>query len=189
MPFSTFMKDHLIPTTPPTPPAYLAQHDLFAQIPSLKADILTPDYVYTSPPPPPAGLSQAEIVPLQEPLLNAWLGPKGTKTPLHTDPYYNILCQVVGYKYVRLYAPSESEKLYPRIQKDDTGIAMENTSHVDVSAARSGEVAVAEEFPLFKDASFVEAVLGPGECLFVPAGWWHYVEGLTTSFSVSFWWN
>ena len=24
-----------------------------------------------------------------------WLGPKGTQTPLHCDPYHNLLCQVV----------------------------------------------------------------------------------------------
>jgi len=59
---------------------------------------------------------------------------------------------------------------------------------------RGGELEVRrrefeEEFPLFRDAEFVEGVLGPGECLYIPVGWWHYVRSVSPSFSVSFWWN
>jgi hypothetical protein len=34
-------------------------------------------------------------------------------TPLHTDPHHNLLAQVVGTKYVRLYAPPATPRLYP----------------------------------------------------------------------------
>jgi hypothetical protein len=30
------------------------------------------------------------------------------------------------------------------------------------------------EFPLFGEAEFVEALLGPGECLYIPV--WHFCE-------------
>ena len=167
---------------------YLAQHDLFTQIPSLRADISIPDYCYTSPPSPAPGTPLAFKPPqpkLDEPLLNAWFGPSGTVSPLHTDPYHNILTQVVGKKYVRLYSPLETEKLYPR-GVEDGGVDMDNTSEVDVEADHEEQDA---KFPLFREARYIETILSEGECLYIPVGWWHYIRSLTVSFSVSFWWN
>lgn len=131
---------------------------------------------------------------LDEPLLNAWFGPAGTITPLHTDPYHNILTQVVGRKYIRLYAPRESEKLYTR-GIEDGGVDMGNTSAVDIGvlAGWDGSIeeqdAAREKFPAFRDAKFVDCVLEEGECLYIPVGWWHYVRSLSVSFNVSLWWN
>ncbi|KAI9864251.1 MAG: hypothetical protein M1830_006132 [Pleopsidium flavum] len=170
---------------------YLAQHDLFSQIPSLRNDISIPDYCYTSPPPPPLGtpLAGKEIPELEEPMINTWFGPAGTISPLHTDPYHNILCQVVGRKYVRLYSPFESDKLYPR-GIEEGGVDMGNTSQVDIGAFENGEHnEILKTYPLFDQAKYVEGILNEGECLYIPVGWWHYVRSLTVSFSVSFWWN
>lgn len=167
---------------------YLAQHDLFTQIPSLRADISIPDYCYTDPPPPAPGTPLASKPPqpkLEEPLLNAWFGPAGTVSPLHTDPYHNILCQVVGRKYVRLYSPKETEKLYPR-GPEGGGVDMSNTSLVDVE---SDSLHRHSEFRLFRSAEYVETILNEGDCVYIPVGWWHYIRSLTVSFSVSFWWN
>lgn len=41
----------------------------------------------------------------------------------------------------------------------------------------------------FGEVEYLEAVLGEGEGLFLPRGWWHYVRGLETCFSVSMWWD
>lgn len=35
----------------------------------------------------------------------------------HYDPYHNLLSQVVGQKYIRLYSPIYSENLYPYNEK------------------------------------------------------------------------
>lgn len=193
-----------------TQTGYLAQHDLFAQIPKLRADISIPDLCYCDPAPNPL-LNVRETPKLEDPLLNAWFGPKGTISPLHTDPYHNILAQVVGYKYVRLYASDQTEWLYPR-RTDESGIDMSNTSQVDLDEAmeicpeigndiiskgitdteseRKGpehrRTEFEQQYPGFATAKYVEGVLGPGECLYLPPGWWHYVRSLSPSFSVSF---
>ncbi|KAF2642740.1 Clavaminate synthase-like protein [Massarina eburnea CBS 473.64] len=194
--------------SPASQTGYLAQHDLFAQIPSLRSDISVPDYCYSTPTPSSPSTTKTKSVPaLEDPLLNAWFGPASTISPLHTDPYHNILAQVVGYKYIRLYAPSEGAKLYPR-GVEEGGVDMSNTSRVDLDVgmrvwreiscwAENGGGGESEAegmeyeecFKDFKDAKYVEGVLGPGECLYIPVGWWHYVRSLSPSFSVSFWFN
>jgi|SRR5690242_3792481 len=213
---STYMLDQNRAPQNKLQTGYLAQHDLFAQIPSLRTDISIPDVCYCDP--APKSLPNIKQTPkLEDPLLNAWFGPRGTISPLHTDPYHNILAQVVGYKYVRLYAPDQTKWLHPR-GVDENGVDMSNTSLVDLDEAMEvyPEIGVGkgcgsdagsergqqeeedlrlrrlnfeEQFPGFATAEYVEGVLGPGECLYLPPGWWHYVKSLSPSFSVSFWFN
>ncbi|KAH7030848.1 uncharacterized protein B0I36DRAFT_322609 [Microdochium trichocladiopsis] len=174
---------------------YLAQHPLFTQLPSLRNDILIPDYCYTAPPlhPTDPTMDQPE---LEGPLLNAWFGPPGTITPLHTDPYHNVLAQVVGRKYVRLYSPLETDRM--RGRGKENGVEMGNTSLVDIgvlegwdSAAEedTGDEQAQRDLAAFREIPFVDCILEPGDVLYIPIGWWHYVRGLSVSFSVSFWWN
>ncbi|XP_069097094.1 bifunctional peptidase and arginyl-hydroxylase JMJD5 [Pleurodeles waltl] len=145
---------------------YLAQHQLFDQIPELKRDICIPDYCCL-------GEGDEEDI-----TVNAWFGPAGTVSPLHQDPQQNFLAQVVGRKYIRLYSPNESENVYPH----ETSI-LHNTSQVDV------ENPDLERFPQFKKTVHQECILSPGQILFIPVKWWHYVRSLDVSFSVSFWWS
>lgn len=145
-------------------PTYLAQHQLFDQINDLRKDISIPDYCC-------AGGGELRS-------LNAWFGPAGTVTPLHHDPHHNILAQVVGKKYVRLYSAKYSEELYPYSET-----MLNNSSQVDLD--NIDEV----EFPKVRDLEFIDCILEEGEMLYIPPKWWHYVRSLTTSFSVSYWWS
>ncbi|XP_029946167.1 lysine-specific demethylase 8 isoform X2 [Salarias fasciatus] len=145
---------------------YLAQHQLFEQIPELKEDIRLPDYCC---------LGEADEDHIT---VNAWFGPGGTVSPLHQDPQQNFLAQVVGSKYIRLYSPEDSDKLYPHQSQ-----LLHNTSQVEV------ENPDGERFPRFAEAPYLECVLRPGDVLFIPVQHWHYVRALELSFSVSFWWS
>ncbi|KAI5848901.1 hypothetical protein BZA05DRAFT_426306 [Tricharina praecox] len=184
VPFREFLETYM--TEGATEIGYLAQHTLFNQIPRLRNDIVIPDYCYADPGDPPGNVKATEM--LGEPVINAWLGPRGTVSPLHTDPYANVLAQVVGSKYVRLYPPEETPRVFPR-GVEEGGVDMGNTSRAEVEEEGGGSELTEEESEVFKQARYVDCVFREGELLFVPAGWWHYVRSLETSFSVSFWWN
>jgi len=166
--------------------AYLAQHQLLSQIPLLRSDILIPDLCYTLPPSHPTDPTQDQPE-LDSPQLNAWFGPPGTITPLHTDPYHNLLVQVVGRKYVRLYAPQETHRM--RKRGKEGGVEMGNTSLVDVGVVEGWDVGDGDDYDEFREVPYQECILEPGDTLYIPVGWWHYVRGVSVSFSVSFWWN
>ena len=188
MTFNKFMYEYLLNPEPPTL-GYLAQHDLFKQIPSLRNDISIPDFCYTYPPGPSPGtpLYDTKLRYHEDPRTVAWFGPAGTISPLHTDPYHNILCQVVGKKYVRLYSPHLTDSLYPKAMVDS--IDMSNTSSVPYEMVEMDIEDNEDAFPSFRSAPYVETILEEGDCLYIPIGWWHYVRSLTMSFSVNFWWN
>ncbi|XP_029998246.1 lysine-specific demethylase 8-like [Sphaeramia orbicularis] len=145
---------------------YLAQHQLFDQIPELKEDIRIPDYCCL-------GDGDEDDI-----TVNAWFGPGGTVSPLHQDPQQNFLVQVVGSKYIRLYSPEDTDKLYPHQSS-----LLHNTSQVEVENPDT------ERFPEFARAPYLECVLQPGDVLFIPVQHWHYIRSLELSFSVSFWWS
>lgn len=235
--------DETVTVTPTI--GYLAQHDLFKQIPRLRDDIRIPDYCFLDAPPPepdtPVAASKsnnafskkashpsniptaaaslaaehllaADDVETDEPQMNVWFGPPWTISPLHHDPYHNILCQVVGKKYLRLYSPHDSAKLLPR-RKDEPAphlahrdtspinpstigeeqpqetIDMSNTSSIDVGAMElSPDEDWNEVYPGIHEVPYLECLLEPGDALYIPIGWWHYVRSCSVGISVSFWW-
>ena len=97
-------------------------------------------------------------------------GPRGTLTPWHHDLTNNLLVQVLGEKCVRMSPPWAWAQ-------------MRNSTHCfsdwdnEPLPAGPGD---ATRPPV------IECVIGPGEAIFLPVGWWHQVEALSLSASVSF---
>ncbi|CEP11556.1 hypothetical protein [Parasitella parasitica] len=149
MRFSDFIDKHILQQE--GAPAYLAQHDVFYQIPRLEKDIVVPDYCYIEP-----KLNELYTSRPNDVIKNAWFGPKGTVSPLHQDPYHNLLCQVVGSKYLRLISPLQSDLVYAR-----EGL-MTNTSQVDIDDINY------DHFPRFKDVDYVDCILEEGQVLYIP---------------------
>jgi ribosomal protein L16 Arg81 hydroxylase len=100
-----------------------------------------------------------------------WVGPKGTVTHLHHDMVNLLNVQVLGSKRFLFVPPSDTVFVY-----NNEGV------YCEVNAADPDPV----RHPLFKEAQVREAVLGEGDAVFIPVGWWHYVESLAPSVSLSF---
>ena len=114
--------------------------------------------------------------------INVWIGTGGTRTPLHYDSYDNLLVQLVGAKYVRLYDPDETPNLYVLDKQSDGYGKQGNMSQLDCEQENW------KEHPLAKGAKYQEVVLlEPGDALFLPSRWWHYVRSLSSSVSVNYW--
>ena len=99
-----------------------------------------------------------------------WIGPAGTFTPTHHDTTDIMFFQIYGRKRF-WFAPSLSAPL------------MHNSRHVYSHA----EIARPDfdKFPSLRYANIMQVDVGPGDAIFLPAGWWHAVEALEPSISFS----
>eukprot|EP00873_Tetraselmis_striata_P005026 jgi/Tetstr1/425290/TSEL_015741.t1 len=149
------------------PVGYISQHGMFHQLRETQDDFSVPIYA--------RGAGRLAMV-------NAWMGTRGTVTHLHTDEHDNLLAQVAGVKYLRLAAPENREALaaspHPRATP---GNPLNWFSPVDAEAPDGAA------HPAAGGVAWREVTLGPGDLLFIPRGWWHYVRALSTSISVNFW--
>ncbi len=99
-----------------------------------------------------------------------WLGPRGTITPWHHDLTNNLLVQIRGRKRVTLASVTQTP-------------LMQNFHHCYSSLAGR---AVPDHLPSEQRPKTISCDIEPGEILFIPIGWWHHVEGLELSVSLSF---
>lgn len=148
---------------------YLAQHDLVGD------PGLAPILQRVHPPPFRSLIDRVDRV-------NVWLGPQGTVSPLHRDPYDNVLCQAVGVKSVALVGPAHAHAV--RAYAESESRVLRNTSRLDVPDPRH----MASQEP-FANAEVLQGVLRAGDALYVPRGWFHVIRAETSSLSVSFWWT
>jgi len=97
-----------------------------------------------------------------------WIGKPGSVTPTHYDQSHVFLSQIIGHKKVTLFSPSQFGNMYsfPAHHSHDRQSQV-NFDGPDLT-----------KFPRFENAQALETIIGPGEVLFIPAYWWHYVESL-----------
>lgn len=100
-----------------------------------------------------------------------WFGPAGAVTPLHHDAVMLLHTQVVGRKRWRFISPLQTPLLY---------------NHYDVYSPIDLDDPDLNRYPLFREATVLEVVVGPGETVFLPLGWWHQVTALDLSMSFSY---
>jgi ribosomal protein L16 Arg81 hydroxylase len=100
-----------------------------------------------------------------------WFGPAGTVTPLHHDSVNVLFNQIDGWKHLILIPSLEIHRVYNNL-----------AVYSEVDPLKPD----LEQYPLFGDVQQIHIDAGPGQTVFIPAGWWHHVESLEPSISISF---
>lgn len=136
-------------------------------LPTLRRDYSVPEYC-----------NQSRTI-----LSNLWVGPGTTVISFHKDnhtpfdPIDNIFVQIHGRKRVLLVSPEYDFGMYPR----------EGGAHWHSQV--DPENPDWRKFPRFADVILQDAIVGPGDILFIPRNYWHHVRALEKSISMSFWWS
>jgi hypothetical protein len=100
-----------------------------------------------------------------------WIGPAGTVTPLHHDTTNILFAQIHGRKRVELVSPQETALLLDPVHGFYSPVDLDGLA--------------AAGHPALQQLLVQEVVLGPGDALYIPAGWWHRVTSLDVSISFS----
>lgn len=108
-----------------------------------------------------------------------WVGKAGTVTPLHRDVPHNFHVHLRGRKRWLLVSPRQSSLVYARSPFSGLpNFAWADPERPDYT-----------RHPRLRRATALASVLGPGETLFIPRGWWHHTRSLDDSVSMNFWWG
>jgi hypothetical protein len=112
-----------------------------------------------------------------------WIGNR-TIASCHYDAPNNLACCTVGSRRFTMFPPDQIANLYPGpMDPTPGGQAISVVDFANPDFAR---------FPRFRDAiaAGYSAVLEPGDAIFIPAMWWHHVEGLSPfNTLVNYWWT
>uniref|UniRef100_H2ZFW9 JmjC domain-containing protein n=2 Tax=Ciona savignyi TaxID=51511 RepID=H2ZFW9_CIOSA len=113
------------------------------------------------------------------------IGLEGNITPVHYDEQENFFAQISGYKRCILFSPDQFDCLYPH----PVAHPCDRQSQVDLSNPDY------KRFPKFRNVRPTEAIVGPGDVLYIPMYWWHQIESLLSrglppvTVSVNFWYK
>ena len=108
-----------------------------------------------------------------------FIGMPGVETPLHFDERENLFFQVRGRKEVVLFPFVDYTCMYPF-----------PTTHACDRQSMVGDPRTPDltAFPRFRHVVGHHAELQPGDLLYLPYGWWHWLRSLDhLSTSMSFW--
>ncbi|WWD17183.1 hypothetical protein CI109_101621 [Kwoniella shandongensis] len=191
MPFGLFLDAFILNLIPSSsspsllPLAYLAQSDILDTSPSLLETI----------PALPHFLVGKEKSLYRRTL---WLGPRGSWTPFHKDPYHGIYSQIIGKKTFHILPPEARHhldisalprhtntsqiplpvsrifsptSLSPFSSKDD----LDDLSDLPPDTVASTRVELERAFEL---PGACQVDVNAGESVLIPEGWWHAAEGV-----------
>ncbi|MFT5571771.1 MAG: hypothetical protein ACI9FR_000691 [Cryomorphaceae bacterium] len=131
------------------------------------------------------GFDDANKLPLLEDSVapTMWLGNSAVVAP-HFDVHDNIACVVTGRRRFTLFPPEQIANLY-------VGPTLDAPGGVPISMVDLHEPDL-DRYPNFSKALCVaqQALLEPGDAIFIPTPWWHAVESLDqVNVLINYWWG
>ena len=115
-------------------------------------------------------------------LASFWLGSR-SRVSAHYDFPDNIACVIAGERRFTLFPPEQIGNLYVGpVDRTPSGQAI---SLVDIANPDF------ERFPRFAEAlgQARQALLAPGDAIFIPSMWWHHVESRQDfNMLINYWW-
>ena len=103
-----------------------------------------------------------------------WLGPVGSRTPLHKDKPDNLAIQVYGDKKWTIFNKNDNKNLC--FDENNSKLEWSNYSINNYFTCPSA---------IFTKK--YEITLGPGDMLYLPSQWAHDVENITNSIMINLW--
>ena len=138
--------------------------------------------------------------------VNLWIGDGRAVTSMHRDPFENVYCVLAGVKIFVLVPPYMGGCLYEEFHKTgeftEAGEIKEaakesggnnqeaaSTSKVKWVAVDAESAADREDsrYPLLHNVKPITVEVKAGECLYLPAMWYHKVKSRGVSISVNYW--
>jgi len=118
-----------------------------------------------------------------------YLGRGRNTTPVHYDPYENLMLCIRGEKRLLLYPPSDTRYVYPVGDWNLVPHAEFSNSAVPPFACLEDLAPdLRKKYKLLKHAKPLEVTVRPGELLYLPPCWWHCVEGSEEPNMILNWW-
>ncbi|KAM3079749.1 hypothetical protein ACMFMG_006155 [Clarireedia jacksonii] len=161
---------------PSLPQLYIAQAQIEDLPPQLRDDLPTPKIVRE------AGKGDVYDA-------NIWMGTPPTYTPLHRDPNPNFFVQLASEKRVRIFAPSVGQAIYRTVQQKIGAAGSGRIRGMEMMEGQERELLDQFVWAGNIEEEGLEALVGPGDALFIPKGWWHSIKSVGTGITASVnWW-
>ena len=161
-------------------PFYLGKVPLKAELPELESDL----NAFASAMPVQTIANEC-FGQLHKEGVYTYFGCDSQVTPTHFDGFENLLVVISGTKRLWLYPPSDARHLYcagGQLKEPSRAAAPPFQSYSDLSPD------LQKTFAEVEHARPIECNLTPGDFLYLPACWWHCVEGSKERNMILNWW-
>ncbi|KAL1413179.1 hypothetical protein Q8F55_000929 [Vanrija albida] len=108
--------------------------------------------------------------------VNLWVGTSASTTSFHHDPYENIYTVLSGAKTFTLVAPIDGLRLDQQFYPPSTLVREDGRLTPRADEPPAHPVPWVAELDVPDGVRALTVTLGPGESLYLPAGWWHKVQ-------------